>query len=111
VAEAAQHRAEDGADLIVVLDEEYRLGAALRGRATRRAVRLRGAIAAGQEDLERRALAEPAVDADRSAAVFDDAEHGGEAEARSLPDLLRREEGLEDARACRLVHAAPRVAD
>ena len=47
---------------------------------------------------EARALAELARHGDRPAVILDDAIADGEAEAGALPDLLRREEGIEDLR-------------
>jgi hypothetical protein len=49
-----------------------------------------------QEDPERGALADFAVDIDEAAGLLDDAVDGGEAEAGALADFLGREERLED---------------
>ena len=68
---------------------------------------LRGLVQAGQVHLERRAATGSAVDADAPAVAFDDAVHGGEAQAQARAFGLRREEGLEDALPRLLVHADP----
>jgi hypothetical protein len=59
---------------------------------------LRGAAHPREVDLERRPMAGLAVDPDVTAALLHDAEDRREPEARALAELLRGEEGLEDAR-------------
>src|SRR5580700_220980 len=64
-----------------------------------------------QDEIEAGALAGRAFHLDAAAMVLEDAVHHRKTEAGALADRLRREEGLEDARERRLVHAAAGVGD
>src|SRR5438270_10722191 len=97
VAVAAKDAARQGANLVVVLDEQNRLGAPTRFRHRAFPGSNLGLPFHPREvDLERRPFARLAVDPDVTAALLDDAEDGGKAETGSLASLLGREEGLED---------------
>src|SRR5277367_3523775 len=61
-------------------------------------------------NLERRALPGLAVNADAALVLGYDSVHGGESEARSLPNALRGEERLEDFRFDAFFDAATGVA-
>ena len=104
--------ASNGAHLIVILDEQNRLGAT-QGRRWRRSTRatIDHRIHARKVDLERRPFAGLAVDPHATAALLDDAEDRRESQAGTLASLLRREEGLEDAGQRRLVDADAGVGD
>ena len=69
--------------------------------------RARGHLDARQEDAERRALAQLAVDPDMPAALVHDAVHRGEPEPRAV--VLGGEEGLEEVRLHVRVHADARI--
>src|SRR5512141_2408502 len=66
---------------------------------------------AGQEDLERGAPAALALAPQVASALLDDPVGRREAEARPLAPLLRREEGLEEARLDLVGNSDARVAD
>ena len=64
-----------------------------------------------QIDLKRRALAGRRFDADEAAALPDDAVDGGQTQPRALARFFGGEEGLEQARAHLVSHAAAGVGD
>ena len=89
---------------VFVLDDQDRFRARA-GRvvaATAAAGDLGVSVGARQVDLERRALAELAVDPDVAAALLDDAVDGREPEPGALAAVLRREERLEEPAAASL---------
>src|SRR5439155_1683325 len=80
----------------LVVDEQN--GFRTRGPRHRRLWRLGGFRHVGQAwkvDAERRALAPLAPDSEVALVLLDDAVHGRQAQARSLPDILRGEKRLE----------------
>src|ERR1700730_6067473 len=70
---------------------------------------VRYALGARQIDQEFGALPRRCLHLDVAATLFHDTVRSREAEARALPDLLRREEGLEDLSLGVLVHADTRI--
>ena len=68
-------------------------------------------VDAGQRDVDARAAAGRALDADGAAALLDDAVDDREAEAGAAADLLGRVERLEHARAHLFAHAGAGVDD
>ena len=98
VAVPLEDRAREGADRLLVLDEENGLGASPRLESPERrlAVAADGRIGLREIDLDGRPLAELAVDPDGAAALPHDAEHRGETEPGAFPLLLGGEERLED---------------
>src|SRR5947208_9678594 len=65
----------------------------------------------GKGDADRRAAVRLTLDPDIAPALFDNAVHGGQAEAGALPDLLRRKERLEQMRFHVRRHAGAGVDD
>src|SRR3954453_83573 len=99
VAELLEAGARDLGDLGVVLDEERRAVAALRGRFGQGGARRRDALGrARQVEGDRRAEAGGAHRRRSAAGLRREAVGRAEAEPGPLVDLLRREERLEDAR-------------
>src|SRR5882762_6963698 len=109
-ADRLQHFRREGRHLIIVLDQEHLA-------CERPADTLHGGVAlvvalgvtlgmdlagrlcgAGQEQADSGALAGLALNVDMAAGLRDEAINLGEAEARSLADLLGREEGIKHAR-------------
>ncbi len=66
------------------------------------------ALDRGEVDLERRALAEFAVDRDTAAVLLHDAVDRRQAESGAAALVLGGEEGLEEVRLCLGVHAVHR---
>src|SRR6185295_948909 len=96
VAVSAQDRAREIPDLLVVLDEQHRLGPAHRiGRAPHAFRGARAGPRARQVDLEHGALARFARDNHTAATLFDYAKHRREAKARALSLWLGGEERFE----------------
>src|SRR5271166_1040072 len=112
VAAALENRAACQAHQSLVLDDKYRLGARL-------ARLLVGSLRLGRRSPGHAREMNPELGADADARVhlypplvlLDDAVNSGEAQARSLPDLLGREERIEDARHDLRGYAGARVRD
>ena len=111
VAVPQEDRAGDDPELLLIFDEEHRLGPADRGHLDRGFHLQAGLVRARQVDLERRSLPELAVDPDVAAALLNDSEYGRQSQPRALALLFRGEEGLENALLGRFVHAGSGIAD
>ncbi len=97
VAIATKDVSSENAHLVVILDEQYRLGAAKAiGLRLRRHGRVGVAADLRELELEGRSVARLAVDPDVSPTLLDDAKDRREPEAGAFALLLRGEEGLED---------------
>ena len=112
VAAACQHLADEPADRLFVLGEQYPLCAGPLRRpllALNQGGRVVGRLR--QDDAECRPLAELRGDGDLAARLRDDPVDGGEAEPRTLPRILRGVERLESVTDRLRAHPGSAVAD
>ena len=105
-----QHVRHEGADAVVVFDEQNRFAAAVGGgRDHRRGLsQVRGSR---QVNVERRPVPDAALHLDRAVVLLHDAIHRCQAETGALAVFLCREKRLEDPRQRVRVHSGSRVAD
>src|SRR5580658_5905394 len=98
VAAPAEDTPRHDAYLVIILDEQDRLGALQRRGRISLSLGLDGRIHAREVDLERRSLSHLAVDPDAPPALLNDAEDSRKPQPGALTALLGREERLEDPR-------------
>ena len=92
---AAQDARRHLTKLLLVFDDQDHFGSTQRGKGPRFLFHRLGTFNPRQVDFKAGPMARLAVYPDRSAALFDDAIHGGESQAGSFTLLLGGEERLE----------------
>ena len=112
-AELIEHLGRQLRHLLIVLDQQHKAAVAPAGGFVAHAGNVlflpRDLLRARQIEIDRRAAAHGGPYANAALRLVDEAMHLGEAEARSLADLLGGEERLEDARLNLVRHADARV--
>jgi hypothetical protein len=111
VAAVREDSLAEGADCILVLDQEDALASAHAVGDLLVGAGGHGGVHGRQVDPEHRPVARLAVQADLTARRRDDPVHGRQAEPRALALALGREERLEDARGHLRLHPAAVVGD